>query len=420
MKVLHIHRFGIDGGAGGAISMRRLHFGLRDADIDSKILCVRKTTENSHVVISSPTILERKWNSFTKKLTSPFGLEDVLNINSHRIKKNRNYVDADIISFYRIPDVFSYLAFPSLTKNKSAVITLSEMWSFTGHCRNSLDCQRWKTGCGKCPYTNLPPAIQHDGTHLQWKLKEWVYSRSKLTVVAPSIWLAELAKESIIGCFPVHHIPIGIDTEVYKPLDPEKCRLSFGIPPGKKVLMFAAQRMDNLRLLKGGDLLLKALEMLPKSLKDEIVLLVMGHKGELISENTNIQAVNLGYISDDVTKAMAYSAADLFVSPTRAENFSLVLLESIACGTPLVSFGVGGVPDLVRPGITGYLSEPDNVEDLCNGIVQLLEDQPLRNKMRKKCRAIALEEYTIELMVQRYSDLYHLVKKDESAFPLSE
>ena len=234
MKVLHIHRFGLNGGAGGAISMRRLHFGLRKAGIDSKILCVRETTEAPYIVVSSPSKVEKKWNYFTGKLTSQFGLEDVLNVNSRRIKSTKAYQDADIINFHRIPNVLSYLAFPSLTKNKPAVFTLCEMWAITGHCRHSQDCERWKIGCGKCPYLHLPPAIRRDGTHLQWELKNWAYSRSNLTIVTKSKWMAGLAKQSMLNRFPIHHIPNGIDTEVYRPLDPNKCRSSLNVPPRQK------------------------------------------------------------------------------------------------------------------------------------------------------------------------------------------
>ena len=406
MKVVHIHRLGCSGGAGGAISMRRLHFSLRKAGIDSKILCVRETPESSHIKASKPSKIENILNYRTQKFTSRLGLEDVLNVNFRRIKREQIYQEADIINFHRIPDVFSYLAVPSLTKNKPAVFTLHEMWSFTGHCRYSLDCQRWKIGCGKCPYLHLPPAIQRDGTRFQWKLKAWAYNRSNLTIVAPSNWMFDLAKQSMLNRFPINHIAHGIDTDVYRPLDPGEARSVLNIPSDKKILMFAAQRFDRVRLLKGTDLLLKVLQILPKSLKAETVLLLLGEKGEDLADAVGMKTVNLGYVSDDHTKAMAYSVADLFLFPTRAETFGLVALESIACGTPVVSFRVGGVPDLVRPGITGYLAGPEDVTDFRDGVVQLLNDEPLRHYMGEQCRTVTLEEYPHELTTQRYIDVY--------------
>ena len=107
---------------------------------------------------------------------------------------------------------------------------------------------------------------------------------------------------------------------------------------------------------------------------------------------------------------MAFSAADLFIFPTRADNLPLVLQESMACGTPMVSFDIGGVSDLVRHNITGYLAKSEDTQEFSNGIVKLLEDDPLRQTMSENCRAIAVAEYKLELQAQRYIDLYKGMK----------
>ena len=217
----------------------------------------------------------------------------------------------------------------------------------------------------------------------------------------------------MLNRFPIHQIPNGVDTEVYEPLDPEQCRSLLGIPPGKKVLMFAA--LDLTQFWKGGDLLVKALQGLPESLKAETVLLLLGRGGEAIAETVGLQTLNLEYVGNDRLKAICYSAADLLVHSTRADSLPLVLQESMACGTPLVSCRVDGVPDLVRPGITGYLAEPENVQDLSEGIVQLLKDESLRRHMGQQGRAIVLTEYTLKLQVQRYIELYRqLLQNDVS------
>jgi glycosyltransferase involved in cell wall biosynthesis len=216
--------------------------------------------------------------------------------------------------------------------------------------------------------------------------------------------MAQLAKQSMLGHFPVHHIPHGVDTEIYRPRDPAECRSLLGIPPKKKVIFFVVDLLS--RYLKGGDLLLKALKGLPSSLKSEMVLMLLGKGGDKFAKGVDIPVCNLGYADSDLLKSIFYSAADLFVSPTRAESFGLVLLESMACGTPLVSFGVGGVPDLVRPGITGYLAEPESASDLAQGILQLVEDDRLRESMSGSCRQVALAEYPLELQVQRCIALY--------------
>jgi glycosyltransferase involved in cell wall biosynthesis len=223
-------------------------------------------------------------------------------------------------------------------------------------------------------------------------------------VVAPSKWLAIQAGQSMMRRFPIHRIPHGIDVEVYQPQDSQLCRSLLGIPAEKRVLLIVVD--DLRRYLKGGDLLISALQQLPASLRSRTMLLTIGVGGEALSKAANIPTLNLGYFDNDRLKTICYSAADVFVLPTRAENFALVLLESIACGTPMVSFDVGGVSDLVRPGITGYLAQLENAGDLCAGIVQLLEDDALRNAMSKNCRTIATKEYSLELQVERYAELY--------------
>jgi glycosyltransferase involved in cell wall biosynthesis len=404
MKVLHIHRFGLNGGAGGATSMRRLHFGLRKAGIDSKILCVRKAAKSDHIVISKPSFLASKWNYYSERITKRFGLEDVLNANAFRIKGNQVYKDTDIINFHRVPDVFSYLAFPFLTRHKPAVFTLCEMWSITGHCRQSVDCERWKTGCGKCPYTHLPPAIKHDGTHIQWMLKNWIYGHSNFSIVAKSNWMAELVRQSMLKRFPVFHIPNGIDPDVYRPLDQKRCRALLNIPAGKKVILFVAQRITE--FIKGGDLLMSALNSIPEPWKSSSVVLVFGKDGEAVSNMIDFPTINLGYLGDDQAKATVYSAADVFLCPSRAENFPNVVLESMACGTPTVAFNVSSLPDLVKPGITGLLADAENADSFGKQIVKLLEDNALRQKFGQNCREIVIKEYTIELLYKRYAEMY--------------
>jgi glycosyltransferase involved in cell wall biosynthesis len=343
---------------------------------------------------------------FISRVTGRLGLNDIHCISSFKIRKLPAFLEADILNFHCIHgDFFSYLALPWLTEDKAAVLTLRDMWHFTGHCTFSFDCDRWKIGCGRCPYPNISNKIYRDNTHLEWKLKDWVYSRSKFTVVALDSHMATLAKQSMLNRFPIEHIPNGVDTEAYQPLDPEKCRSLLGVPLDKKVLLFSAVHLNERR--KGGDLLVKALQALPKTLKADLVLLLMGQDGgETISSAVDIPIVNFGFVGNARSKAIIYSAADLFIFPSRAEGLPNSVLESMACGTAVVSFNVGGVPDLVSTGITGYLAEADDADDLSRGIVQLLEDGCLRRRIARQCRGTVVKNYSAELEVQRHIDLY--------------
>jgi len=405
MKVLKVNYSDYLRGGGSAIAMYRLHLGLKNAGVDSKILCGNKS-------LDSDDSLQIKRNyrleSALKSITSRLGLNDIHCHSSFKIKEEQIYQEADVLNFHLIhSNFFNYLAIPSLTKEKPAVFTLHDMWSMTGHCAYSYDCDRWKIGCGKCPYPNIQPAIHRDNSHLEWKLKEWVYNHSNLTIVADSHWLAEKAKASILNKFSIHHIPYGLDTDIYQPLNPQFCRDLLGIAPEKKVLMFGAVDLKDLR--KGGDLLIKVLQSLPKYLKNEVILMVLGESGEALVKSVDFPTMNFGYVSSDRLKAILYSAADLFLFPSRAEAFGIVAQEASSCGISTVAFDVGGISDIVRHNINGYLAQAENIPDFTQGIIQLLEDDRLRKTMGQQGRSIALEEYSLELQAQRYIELYKLV-----------
>ena len=405
MKVLHLTE-GLTDGDGGTISLQRLHCGLKEAGIHSRILCTSKWPAGAQddIIKVEPSKIETRVGYFLKQTSRKLGLNGLLDPTHFQIVRNRAFLEADILTIHSISGSCSYLAIPALTRSKPTVLVLRDMMSFTGHCFHSLDCERWKTGCGKCPYPDISPPISVDNTRLAWKLKDWAYSRSNLAVVAQSTWMVDLAKQSMLHRFPIHHVPNGIDTEIYRPHEQELCRSVLNIPKRKKVLMFMAANLSG--RLKGGDLFVEAVQSLPESLKAETVILLLGRRGEALARSLGIQTIHLGYVESDLLKVICYSAADCFVSPTRAESFPNVLLESIACGTPVVSLKVGGVPDIARPNVTGLLADPEDVKGFRDHIIELLENDVLRDAMRQRCRKIALEEYSLSVQAKRYIEVY--------------
>jgi len=400
MKVLQINQSDRSGGA--ALAAYRLHQGLLTAQIDARLL-VGKAVSTSERVTAVP---RRYWlDNQLSRLSRLFSLNYVSIVSSFDLPRHPFVRDADLLHFHNLhAGYFNYLALPALTRRQPAVLTLHDMWSFTGHCGYSYDCQRWKTGCGRCPYPQEYPPIQRDSTCWEWRLKRWTYARSSLAVVAPSRWLTELAKQSLLNRFEIHCIPYSLDTDAYQPRDRQQCRALLGIPADRYVLMFAAEYANNPR--KGADLLQQALAHLPETYRERVTLLVLGLGGEALVEAVGLPACALGYVESDRLKAIAYSAADLVLMPTRADNQPLVLLESLACGTPMVSFDVGGVPELVRPGITGYLAEANDPHDFSRGICRLLDNSDQRARLSANCRHIAVAEYSLDRGVQNHLALY--------------
>ncbi len=410
MNVLQIHLSDGAEGGGGGIAMHRLHIALRNKGINAQVLCRKKTTDSPYIhKLPKPS----KLDYLVKRLTTKIGLNDVHLLSSFKVKHMELFQQADVIDFQGIHTrTLNFLSLPSLSQQKPAVFTMHDMWTMTGHCVSSYDCERWKSGCGNCPYPQTHPAIAHDGTRLEWKLKRWAYAHSNLAFVAPSRWLVDAAKESMFSQHPVYLIPNGVDTEIFQPLDQGACRTALNIAKEKQVLMFTARKLTSHG--KGSDLLLQALEQLPTEFKSRTVLLIMGHGDESMFGQLGIETIHLGYVNDDLTKAMAYSAADLFLFPTRAESFGLVSIESQACGTPVVSFRVGGVPDHVRPEITGYLAEPGDAKGFAQGIMQLLDDKDALVQMRQRCRSMVEKEFSFDLLVERYLYLYGQLAKRKS------
>jgi glycosyltransferase involved in cell wall biosynthesis len=177
-------------------------------------------------------------------------------------------------------------------------------------------------------------------------------------------------------------------------------REMFGIPQGEKVVLFAAEGIGEPR--KGFSILV---DMLPSIPTDAGIQLVsVGRCSGL--QDKRLPGVSLGFIDNDRILSWVYSAADVYVIPTLDDNLPNTVIESMSCGTPVVGFNTGGVPDMVRDGISGFLVPKRDAAALRQAIVKLLEDSVARASMSANCRRIALEEYDLKLQAQRYLALY--------------
>ncbi len=401
MKVLHLNQSDIEGGA--AIAAYRLHEGLNRIGVDSRLLVPgAKLHEETTSLMPPMSIAERAFFKLTFKV-----LPMHTNIlRTWKIFDSPAYREADVVNFHNLHTglYFNYLTIPRFTQENPVVFTLHDMWSFTGHCSYSYDCERWRSGCGACPYPQTYPAMQWDHSALEHWLKKRVYAKSKLTIVTPSRWLSGLARESILGRFPVHTIPNGLDTDLYSPMDRSEARRQLGLPLDRVVLMFGCADLKDAR--KGMDLLVEVLKTLPAETKQRVMLYAIGHAAEGLAETTGIATKMAGYVAGDRDKARAYSAADIFISTARADNLPLVLQESMACGTPMAAYDVGGIGDVVRQGVTGFTAPMGDLEGLRQRLMELIENPALRGEMAMACRKIALAEYGLTRTAEKYRELY--------------
>ena len=403
-----------DVGAGGAaVAGMRLHRSLLEAGVDSTLLVGRKaSTEATVVELDHPRLARRG----LRKLGHEVGLNELEGIGAYRLPGSEHVGRADVVHAHAVHGSwFSYPAVARLSRRTPTVLTLHDMWPFTGHCSFSFECDRWRTGCGSCPHPEVFPAIKRDATAVEWRLKDAVWARSRLVVVSPSRWLADLARESTLGRFEVQVIPHGIDTTEFAPRDRQECRAALGVADDRTALLFTAASLltrgggGDAADRKGVDLLLAALLAVPASLRSRCALLLMGSQGEAMAgtlRSAGYDVVEVGYVGSDPLKSFVYSAADLFVFPSRADNAPLVVLESLACGTPVATFAVGGLPEMVRSGETGTVAPPEDVAALTADLVSLIEHPHRLAAMRARCRSVVESDHAAAVAASRHIELY--------------
>ena len=386
-NVLHISQ--ADGGGGSARSAYRLHSTLRDLGWGSRMLVGERHGSDPDVRTLKRSVAWRAADRASAAVLNRLDLQYVFYPSSFGVARDPWFRDASVVQLYNTHgSYFSHTALPYLSRRRPVVWRLSDQWAFTGHVAYSYDCERWREGCGSCPYLSEYPRLRRDTTAALWRWKNRVYSRSRLTIVAPSTWLERLAKESpLLGRFDVRRIPNGIDLELFRPRErPQR---------EKPVVLFASAWLDDRR--KGGHLLQEAVGRLADL---DFDLVSAGDRATV--------GRALGRLTPEEL-ARAYGEADVFVLPTLAENLPNAAIESLACGTPVVSFDVGGMPDAVRHLETGYLAKLADADALAEGIRALLMDEALREKMSATCREVAQREFSTDVEAKRFVELYEEV-----------
>lgn len=284
------------------------------------------------------------------------------------------------------------------------VWTLHDMWPLTGGCHYSGGCTRFHTQCGACPI--LHSSREHDLSAWVWRRKRRAWSGLPLTLVAPSRWMAEQAQKSArFAGATVRVIPYGIDASLYQPLDRRFARQTLGLPQDKRLALFGAVSATSVPR-KGFAYLQQALHHVAAMGHTDVELVVFGSSAPPNAPDLGMPVHYLGKLSDDVSLALTYAAADLFVAPSIEDNLPNTVMEALACGTPVVAFHVGGIPDMVQHQENGYLASPFSVEELAQGMMWVMEDEARHQRLSATARATVERRYTLAQQAQQYSDLY--------------
>lgn len=339
---------------------------------------LRKNVADSYLM---RTRIERKIGTI---LSQCFGCDDLLfRLPTWRLIRRMERFKADVVHLHCLHDWYINIPmlFRYLRKKKIPVVwTLHDCWPLTGHCTFFVwvGCEKWKTDCRNCPIYRSYPQCRVDNAARMLRVKrKFVAGTPDLTLAAPSEWMASIARQSYLKEHPVRVVYNGIDTDVFCPRDSD-FRSRYQLE-GKIILLGVAMPW---RIGKGPDIFIR----LANDLDDRFTIVLVGTDDQ-IDQTLPERIVSIHRTFDREELAAIYTAADLFVNPTRQEVFGLVNVEALACGTPVLTFNSGGSPETIDPSC-GSVVEKDDYEALKAEIYRITTDRPYSPEA---CRARALQ-----------------------------
>ena len=368
--------------SGGAFkAASRINEAMNSCGADSKLYVRTKYHPGSpcREVIDTPvkSFISKSKNVLNLALSKGEIITDAFGTDITELKAVKQ---ADVVILHWVNSFVSYNTVNKLASMKPVIWVMHDMWPYTGGCHCDYGCGGYKRGCGCCP--QIKSTYNRDISYLNFRKKRNSFDGSGVFLVSPSNWNLECAKKSAVtsrldGC--VIHNPI--NTGIFNPG-------RFGRnKSGKKRILFGAMG-DSVHKWEGIRMIKKALEGLSGPLRDETELIIFGNGPDLDLSGFPVKTKSFGFIDKEEKLASLYSACDLFISPSTADNYPNTLLEAVCCGTPCVCFDIGGMGDIVVTGQTGYLARPMDTADLCRGIEYVLQSDlksvlsdPARNRL---------------------------------------
>jgi glycosyltransferase involved in cell wall biosynthesis len=326
---------------------------------------------------------------------------------------------------------FDLRALPWLGRQVPVVLTLHDAWLLSGHCAHSLDCERWRTGCGRCPYLSIPPSIRRDATAYNWRRKQEIYAKSTFYVTTPSQWLMRKVEQSMLApaVIEARVIPNAADLSVFRPYDRRQARMALSLPPNTKILLFSANGIRK-NEWKDYQTMRAAVALVAERLKGQEVFFIALGEDAPAERIGQAEICFVPYQKEQGTVARYYQAADVYVHAARSDTFPTTVLEALACGTPVVATAVGGIPeqikgldvsdlvfchsDLNRYGLddaTGILVAAGDARGMACGIERLLQDKPLRLRMGENAVRDAVKRFDIQRQAGDFLRWYQEILK---------
>lgn len=418
MRILHFSTDDISGGA--AKAAHRLHSALREFGHESQMVVMIKKSYDDQVIQAPPPAprpIASRFERLSKRVpilrdrqpsasyTFNFDLPPQMNLEQWIGETKQS---PEIICLHWINGFLDVKAIRRLYDHFRCPIVwiMADQEPMTGGCHYAFDCKGFTRECGNCP--QLTHSHTHDHSRVVWQRKKDFLAEVPICFVAPTSWGRERLRQSSL--FQNHRcelIPYPIDGQIFRPFDQRIARDLLHLPQEKKVIFFGATYLEDPR--KGMALLVEALSLLAQKLspavRDNVHLLVAGLNGKPLMEQLPFSGKYVGQLNDDVTLALAYQAADVFVCPSVEEAGPMMIPEAMMCATPVVAFHSGGAPDLIESKKNGYLAKYADACDLAQGILTLLEtDNEL--DFRGAAVSAAKKKHSPEVVARMYSELY--------------
>lgn len=355
-------------------------------DCPSKLKCIKAGTN-----------FTEKWHALMAQLFDRQGLHSY-GTTKRVIQQIKEY-KPNIIHLHNVHGYF--LNYPLLFEYLSAadvpvVWTMHDCWSFTGHCTyyDLVGCEKWKTGCHHCTnLRNYPQSIWLDRSAQNYALKKSVFTSVKnITMVPVSEWLGDMTRQSFMGKYPIHVIHNGIDTSVFR-IKEHSLRQKLNLE-GKFVVLGVSS--NGFAGRKG----LNDFIDLSNKLPEEFKIIMIGLKEDEFNQLPD-KIIGMKRTSNVDELVDYYNLADVLINPTYSDNFPTTNIESLACGTPVITYRTGGSPEAIDEK-TGVVVAQGNLVALANAIIQM-KDKPLSST---DCRKRAEENFDKDKCFEEYIELY--------------
>jgi len=417
MKILFINISDIQGGSAKAAF--RLGQQLeRNFNTKNLFLVRTKLSNEKNVLQTRQNQIEHFFERAINIFMNLIGLQyQWLPFSPKFVLKKAAEFQPDIISLHNtIGGYFRTKDLAKLSNIAPIVWTMHDMWPITRNCAHTFGDESFTKMKSFPGERKIFPWIGIDSGSFLLRKKKTDYETSDISFVCPSLWLYNLAcKSPLLDGKKISHIYHGIDTDKFRIMDKAEVRKSLGINPDSKVLMFVAEKLKS-NSWKGGLDLSDVVKELSHKFTGKITLILLGNTAGYKIDESKIDIVTPGYINNEEELVKYYNASDIFIYPTKAESFGLVLAEAIACGTPCASYDVGPVAEIIKNGVSGITVQAGDTSKLVSKILELLQNESNLQNLSKTSREHAEDNFSLDKMAQNYLSLFKkvLVNKNNS------